>query len=118
MKANLVLQILNSIPQRLEEHTMIFYNEIGSFNSQEYTCKNCESRNSPYLENFVDIDSYINERGLRMQGYLPITKISDLDLSIEQLQFILKLISSNSKWVKGRDNDSFNLEVWSYTISN
>ena len=102
-KLDLVLEIIKSIPDNLKEPSMVLKSKAKG-NSQDYTEENCKKRNVPFLKIFKDIDSYINPitNSIRMQGYININSITDLNLSVEELEFILKL-SKKGIWVYGKD---------------
>lgn len=59
-------------------------------NSQEYTKANCEKWDVPFIEGFVDCDTYSTKTRFRVQGYYPFKTPDDLlNLPEEQLLFMV-----------------------------
>jgi hypothetical protein len=122
-KLELILEIIQSIPETLKDDRPYCLSSEGSkWNCQEYTEENCKEFNIPFLSKFVDIDTYIDksEGRMRIQGIYPIKTICDLDLSIEQLEFLLKLVKC-SDWVTGRSSldvydGTYTLRVHAYSV--
>ena len=69
------------------------------YNKQDYTRENCISCNIPFIKNFVDIDSRLNNYGeLRVQGYASFTSIEDLldKYNEEELGILIKWLEERS----------------------
>ncbi len=118
---NLVMEIIKSIPDILSDDSGYVLKPYPD-NSQQYTKHNCKKFGVPFLENFVDIDTYISENRMRIQGIYPVKGILGLYLSVEELEFLLTMITTgHTEWVQGRTSDkvydnTYTLRVSAYSV--
>ncbi|MCK9416769.1 hypothetical protein M0Q97_08950 [Candidatus Dojkabacteria bacterium] len=109
----LISEIIENIPTTIKHTSMI--NNPGEYNSQKYSKENCIKFNKVYLENFVDIDTYIDGTRMRIQGYLTINPLELYKYSITELDYILELIQNKSAYTQLTKDDANNLRLEIYS---
>lgn len=111
------LKLIDMIPKTLRSSGYVSKPWAGS--SLQYTKENCEKFGIVYLENFTDLDTYINGNQMRVQGFHVISIDKLWQYEIEQYEELFNIIKvANCKFHQEFINNDvqIQLRIHNYSI--
>ena len=101
-KFEAVVELMKQIPHHKDLPRSNQSSYAHDYSSQKYTEENCKAFGIPFIKEFVDLDTHDRYGSLRIQGYVPFVTETLHEMTVETLEFLLKVLregaSSDCCW--------------------
>jgi hypothetical protein len=110
-RALMTVKLISLIPEYIMPTNQI--DKPRRNNSQDYTEENCKEFNVPYIKEFVDLDTFVSEKGdrFRIQGYIKVDIDTLMELNVEDLQYLINIVMTKDTLFSYNDDGSIRLEI-------